>query len=262
MQRVSRRASALLLLAVSVAAPGLAAEKKVLVYTRNYVTSGKGYVHENIATSVEAIRKLGAENGFQVDASDDPKQFTPANLKQYSAIVFSNSNNEAFENDSQREAFQSFLRGGGGLVGIHSATGSERAWPYFWSLMGGKFIRHPKLQKFTIRVRDRKHPATAHLPETFEWEDECYLFQHTNPKVNVLLSAAPAQLEDPKKESEPGQLRDGEYPLSWYHTFEGARVYYTALGHKKEHYADPILRKQLLGGILWVMGEKPKSVTD
>src|SRR5512133_3977940 len=71
------------------------AEKKVLVYTRNYTPDGKGYVHENIPNSIAAIKKMGAENGFAVDASDDPKLFTDANLKQYAALIFSNSNNEA-----------------------------------------------------------------------------------------------------------------------------------------------------------------------
>ena len=36
---------------------------------------------------------------------------------------------------------------------------------------------------------------------------------------------------------------------------EGGRAWYTALGHKKEHYSDPILTKHILGGILWAMGE-------
>src|ERR1035438_7012155 len=80
-----------------------AQDRKILVYTRNYTPDGKGYVHENIAASVAAIRKLGAANGFAVDASDDPKVFTTANLKQYRVLVFSNSNNEAFENDAQRD---------------------------------------------------------------------------------------------------------------------------------------------------------------
>ncbi|HWR51571.1 MAG TPA: hypothetical protein VN428_10720 [Bryobacteraceae bacterium] len=30
----------------------------------------------------------------------------------------------------------------------------------------------------------------------------------------------------------------------------------TALGHKPEHYSDPILYNHILGGILWAMGEK------
>ena len=231
------------------------AEDRVLVYTRNFVTNGKGYVHDNIATSVETIKALGAENGFLADASDDPKVFTTQNLKRYKAIVFSNSNHEAFENDQQREAFKKFVQGGGGVVGIHIATGTERKWPYFWSVMGGRFVRHPKIQKFTVVVKDAGHPATAGLPPKFEWEDECYLFDKMNPDVKVLLTADPAQLDDPKKaELQGGELRDGVYPLSWYNTFDGGRQYYTSLGHKKEHYAEPLLRKQITGGILWAMG--------
>ena len=55
----------------------------ILVYTRNYTKDGKGYVHENIADSVAAIRKMGAGNGFNVDATDDPNFFTTARLQQY-----------------------------------------------------------------------------------------------------------------------------------------------------------------------------------
>ena len=232
------------------------AEDKVLVYTRNYTPDGKGYVHANIATSVATLKAIGQENGFSVDSSDDPAVFTPANLKQYKAIVFSNSNNEAFTTDAQRDALRKFIQSGGGVMGIHSATGSERKWPYWWSMMGGRFIRHPKLQKFTITVKDGKHPATKGLPSTFEWEDECYLFADANSNVKVLLTANPAQLEDPKRDSEPGALRDGVYPISWYNTYDGGRQYYVGLGHKDEHYADPLFRQQLTGGLLWVMGKK------
>lgn len=113
-------------------------DKHVLVYTRN----GKGYVHDNIQASVEAIKKMGAENGFAVDATDDPLFFTDATLEQYKTLVFANTNNEAFLNDSQRDAFKHYIESGGGFVGIHSASGSERDWPYFWSVLGGKFVRH------------------------------------------------------------------------------------------------------------------------
>jgi type 1 glutamine amidotransferase len=243
----------LILAALVAAAMAQAAENRVLVYTRNHVTEGKGYIHENIATSVATIRQLGSENGFQVDHSDDPAVFTTTNLKKYKALVFSNSNNEAFANDAQREAFKAFIQGGGGFVGIHSATGSERKWPYFWSVVGGKFLRHPKLQKFTVRVKDATHPATRDLPPSFEWEDECYYTENLNPALKPLLVTDPAKLDDPKKAEYPGDRFGDSLPLAWYQEFDGGRQFYTALGHKKEHYAEPILRKQIAGGILWVM---------
>ena len=97
---------------------------------------------------------MGAENGFAVDVTDDPTFFTDPTLKQYKALVFANSNNEAFMNDSQRDAFKHYIESGGGFVGIHSASGSERDWPYFASVLGGKFVRHPHQQEFLVRVKD------------------------------------------------------------------------------------------------------------
>ena len=232
----------------------LAAENKILVYTRNFTPDGKGYVHENIAASVDAIRGIGAAHGLAVDASDDPRVFTPTSLKQYRALVFSNSNNEAFEDTAQRDAFQSYLRAGGGFVGIHSASGSERSWPYFWSVLGGKFARHPKIQKFVVRVKDTTHPATKGLPATFEWEDECYYLDHLNPEIHPLLVTDPAKLDDPKKSEYPGDRFGDSLPLAWWHASDGGRRFYTALGHKKEHYSDPIFLKHLTGAILWASG--------
>jgi uncharacterized protein len=235
------------------------AENKVLVYTRNFTPDGKGYVHENIATSVEAIRKIGTASAFSVDVSDNPRVFTAGNLKQYKAIVFSNSNNEAFENDSQREAFRAYMQSGGGFVGIHSASGSERKWPYFWSVLGGKFARHPKIQKFVVRVKDPNHPATKGLPATFEWEDECYYLDNLNPEIHALLVTDPAKLDDPKNAEYPGDRFGDSLPLAWWHTSSGGRSFYTALGHKKEHYSEPVFVKHLAGGILWAMGQQVKQ---
>ncbi len=230
--------------------------KKVLVYTRNFVTSGKGYVHDNIADSVKAIQKMGAENGFGVDASDDPKVFTPENLKQYRALVFSNSNNEAFENDAQRQAFRQFIESGGGFVGIHSASGSERAWPYYWFVLGGSFARHPPLQKFTVRVKDHGNPATKDMPDSFEWEDECYFLDYLNPDIHPLLVTDPSKLKDPVRAKRHADLVGDSLPLAWSHEMERGRAFYTALGHKKEHYTNPLFYRHILGGILWVMEDK------
>jgi type 1 glutamine amidotransferase len=245
-----------LFIALLSATAGSAAETKVLVYTRNFVASGTGYVHDNIQASVDAIKKMGAENGFAVDVSDDPKVFTDTNLKQYKALVFSNSNNEAFENDAQRDAFKRYIQAGGGFVGIHSASGSERNWPYFWSVLGGKFVRHPKFQKFVVRSVDSKHPATRDLPATFEWADECYYSDHLNPDIHPLLVTDPAKLDDPQKATYPGDRFGDSLPLAWCHEFDGGREFYTALGHQKEDYANPILYKHILGGLLWSMGGK------
>jgi len=226
--------------------------KRVLVYTRN----GKGYVHDNIQASAEAVRKMGAENGFAVDVSDDPNFITNENLKQYNVLVFANTNNQTFLNGAERDAFKHYIESGGGFVGLHSASGSERDWPYFASVLGGKFVRHPHQQEFLVRVRDANFPATRKLPDTFKWKDECYLLEHLNPDIHVLLVTDYTKLDDPDKAKHPEEAYGDSIPLAWYHQFDGGREYYLALGHNKEDYSNPMLYNQILGGILWAMGGK------
>jgi type 1 glutamine amidotransferase len=228
----------------------------VLVYTRNYTPDGKGYVHDNIASSVAAIRKMGAEDGFAVDASDDPAVFTNSNLKQYAVLIFSNSNNQAFSTDAQREAFRHFIHSGRGFVGLHSAAGSERDWPYFQQVLGGKFSFHPKMQSFTVQVADPAFPAVSHLPASFPWTDECYFIDHLNPDIHPVLTTDRTKLAgladakvDPASFSNP-------LPLAWFHHFDRGREFYLALGHNKEDYENPILYRTIEGGILWAMGKR------
>lgn len=233
-------------------AHGQSTQKRVLIYTHN----GKGYVHENIAASVEALKKLCQENGYAAEATDDPQFFTTANLAKFQCIIFSNTNNEAFTNDAQKKAFVDYIHRGGGFVGIHSASGSERQWPWFWAMIGGKFVRHPKYQPFTIKVIDKNHPSTGFMGDEWKWEDECYFLNHLNPGIHVLLAADLSTIEDEKKAEYPGETFGNYFPLAWCQEFEGGRQFYTALGHDIKHYKDEMFLTHLLGGIQWTMKEK------
>ena len=132
---------------------------RILIYTKN----GEGYVHDNIAASVAALEKICTAEGIATDVSDQPIVFTEENLKQYDAIVFSNSNNEGFDTEQQKEAFQAYIRSGKGFAAIHSANATEREWPWYWAMVGGKFIRHAPYQEFDILVTDPEQHFSASL---------------------------------------------------------------------------------------------------
>ena len=226
---------------------------KVLIYTRNHVTHGKGFVHDNIAVSVAAVKELCADKGIAADSSDDPAVFTEENLKQYRAVVFSNSNNEAFADPAQSKAFTAYVENGGGFVGIHSASGSERANPDFKRILGGTFKWHTPNQMFKVLVADAKHPSTAPLPAEWTWKDEGYLCDLV-PGLHVLLEMDTASVATPPREKWGMKFEGNRFPLAWCHQVGKGRSFYTALGHDKECYADPLFRKHVQGGILWVLG--------
>jgi type 1 glutamine amidotransferase len=230
------------------------AQNKILIYTHN----GKGYKHDNIPASVEALKKLCKEIGYETESTDDPGVFTNEKLKTFSCIIFSNTNNEAFDTEIQKQAFVDYTRRGGAFVGIHSASGSERQWPWFAAMLGGRFVRHPELQKFTIKIIEKRHPSTEFLGASWgwewEWEDECYYLNQLNPDIHVLLAADLTTVKDDKRAEYPGVTFGDYFPIAWYHNYDGGRQFYTALGHKAEYYQDPKFVKHLSGGIKWALG--------
>ena len=230
-------------------------KKNVLIFTKNglSISGKKGFVHKNIASSIKALEEICKKEKINTTASEDASLFTDANLAQYDAIIFSNANNEVFDTEEQKEAFQKFIRNGGGFAAIHSANSVERDWPWYWALVGGKFTRHAPHQEFDVVVTDRNHPSTEFLGEKRSVDDECYYSNNLNPDIHVLLSADMTAIEDKKKSEYPSDIFGDRFPLCWSHEFDGGRQWYTALGHDAETYNDPTFRKHLRGGILWVL---------
>lgn len=219
---------------------------RVLVYTRN----GPGYVHANIPASVEALKQVGASAGFAVDATDSPDAFSGENLKRYAVIVFSNSNNEIFTTDAQRQALKAFVEHGGGVVGIHSAIGSERNWPWFAQMMGGRFRWHPVEQDFRVEVA--KPPfLMLGVEKSFTVHDECYFNSLLNPDIHPLLFADRTSLAGLEKAPEPVTDFPDPLPLAWWHTFDGGREFYLALGHEPSMYSEPWFQGILRQALLW-----------
>ena len=223
--------------------------KNILIYTKN----GEGYVHENITASVSALKTICREIGAVCEVSDNPEVFSEDFSEKFDLVIFSNTNNEAFENENQRRIFKDFIQKGGGFAGIHSACGSEREWPWFWAMTGGKFRRHPPFQPFDIKIIDPDNPATEFLGEIWHWEDECYYIDHLNPDIHVLLAADLTTIDDPEKNEYPGSTFGDLFPLAWIHEYNGGRQFFTALGHDPNHYEDPDFMKHLKGGITWAL---------
>ena len=227
---------------------------RVLLYTRN----GTGYVHDNIPASIEAIKDLARQHRFAVDVSADAALFTDETLKQYNALIFSNTNNVVFDSDAQRVALMRYVQAGGGFAAIHSASGSERTWKWFHGLLGGTFSRHAPIQTFGVRVVDRTHPSVAHLPERWERDDECYYLVRMSVNMRIL---AVNDLTTIKDTTDPPATFADVFPSVWYHEFDGGRQWYTSLGHRKEDYARPEFRRHLLGGIQSVVRTAPLDYT-
>ena len=225
----------------------------VLVYTKN----GKGYVHDNIPSAVSCIQQFGKKYGFKVDTSSNAAVMTEANLKQYTMIIFPSTNNDVFDTNDQRLAFRHYIEAGGGFVGIHSVTGTERNWKWFKMMMGGTFSWHAKFQKFNVRMVDPTHPSVNGLPNTWTKSDEFYFAKELYPGPKVLMAHDIKTLDTTDANEKANIIKNAGtyaelYPSVWIHDFDGGHTWFTTLGHDKMDYSDPLYMQHILQGIQYV----------
>ncbi|BBH68652.1 glycosyl hydrolase [Actinoplanes sp. OR16] len=214
----------------------------VLVFSRT-----AGFRHDAIAAGTQAVRELGAANGFTVTATEDPAVFTASGLAGFEAAIFLNTTGDVL-NDAQQTAFENWYRSGRGFVGVHAAADTEYGWPFYGELVGAWFASHPAIQPATVKVEDRAHPATAHLPQLWNRTDEWYDYR-TNARSTAHVLAT---LDE---SSYSGGTMGADHPHAWCKAYQGGRSFYTGGGHTISSYGESAFRTHLLGGIRYAAGQ-------
>jgi cytochrome c len=217
---------------------------RILVFSKTVT-----FRHSSIPNGKAAIQKLGAENDFLVDTTEDASYFNEDSLKNYSAVVFLNTTDtkDSLLNSYQQNAFERYIQAGGGFVGIHAATDAGYQWGWYRRLVGANFSSHPEQQEAVLNVVDKNHPSTEHLPDQWKRKDEWYNFQKLNPDVKVLITI--------DENSYKGGTNGANHPMAWYHEYDGGRAFYSELGHTEESYQDENYLKHILGGIKYAIGD-------
>lgn len=219
----------------------------VLVFSKTLM-----YRHTSITNGIAAIQKLGMENGFFVEATEDASGFTAANLARYKAVIFLSTSGDIL-NDAQQTAFQEFIERGGGLVGIHAAVAgdvaTEGGWPWYGEALCARFTNHSAIVEAAIDVEDARNASTVALPQRWVRKDEWYNFI-TSPrgKVRVLASLDETTYK--------GGTMGDDHPVVWGKQIGRGRVWYTALGHTEASFTEPLFLQHLLGGIQVAAGAR------
>ena len=214
---------------------------RVLVFSKT-----AAFRHDSIPNGISAIQQLGANNHFAVDASEDASIFTDQDLAKYQAIIFLSTSGEILD-DHQKGAFQRYIQGGHGFVGIHSASDTERNWPWYGGLVGAVLQSHPLIQPGSINVTDTTNPSTSFLPMSWGRTDEWYNFG-ANPRGSVHVLAT---LDET---TYSGGTMGADHPIAWCHEYQGGRAWYTAGGHTQGSYSEPLYVMHILGGIEYAAG--------
>ncbi|HWK26457.1 MAG TPA: ThuA domain-containing protein [Solirubrobacter sp.] len=228
---------------------------RVLVFSKT-----TGFRHDSIPAGIAAIKQLGTQHQFQVDASEDAALFRDDALAHYDAVIWLSTTGDPL-NDTQQAAFERYIRGGGGYVGVHAAADTEYTWTWYGKLVGAYFRNHPAgTPTATVRIDDAQHHSTVGLPNPWERVDEWYNYQR--PDENAVVGGGGddysprtggvhvlATVDESTYGEDDGNATDDDHPISWCQRYDGGRSWYTGMGHTQASFAEAPFLTHLLGGI-------------
>ena len=128
-----------------------------------------------------------------------------------------------------------FVRRGGGVLAIHSATASFKREPHYFEILGGRFREHGAIQTFDVSPTRSAEDVFGRVAP-FQIKDELYLHELA-PELTVHFEA----------------MHDGErVPVVWTRRYGAGRICYAMPGHTVESMKHPAVRRILKRGLAWV----------
>jgi len=242
--------------------------KVIAFYTAKNDQAHISFVHE----ANKKFPELAAQYHFAYDSTSNWNNLNAEFLSHYQVVIFLDTRPE---DPAQRAAFQKYMENGGGWMGFHfsafalTPSDVEANWDWYHNtfLGSGQYVSNTwRPTSAILRVEDRKHPATKHLPETFKTApNEWYRWEHDlrlNPDIKILCSidSASFPLGTGPKLSEI--WHSGYYPVVW--TNKNYKMIYFNMGHNDidyEHHTNkdlshtfdsPVETKLITDALLWL----------
>lgn len=196
---------------------------------------------------------------IEVDATlDPPSHLSEENLARYDVLMLHYK--ETKEKPGRwpaaaESALLGAIDGGKGLVVLHYASSAfdrgDASWPEYETLIGGGWRRskgfgsHAPIYQYRVEMKDRNHPVTTGLPESFlHTPDELYHKLMMVAGNHVLVEAL---------DNHPKGTQKRE-PLVWVRTHGKGRVYHNALGHAPDQMKGPGFQTLMARGVEWAAG--------
>ena len=181
---------------------------------------------------------------FTYQSTSDWENLNASFLSDYDVVIFLDTRPETPE---QRIAFQRYIEAGGAWMGFHFAAFALQSSevPQNWDWYHNTFLGSGSYKSNTwrptraiLRVEEKHHPATIHLPETFNSSpNEWYRWENDlreNADIDILLSIDPLSFPLGTGPKAHEIWHSGYYPVVW--SNKKYRMIYLNMGHNDIDY--------------------------
>jgi hypothetical protein len=246
----------------------------IAFYTARHDLAHISFVHE----ANNWFPRMAAKYNFIYDSTDNWNNLNPDYLSRYQVVLFLDTRPDSLP---QRQAFQNYMENGGAWMGFHFSAFAltPSTYPQNWDWYHNEFLGSGQYASNTwrptsaiLRVENRDHPATKHLPrkftsspnEWYRWSNDLRL----NPDIKILLSIDSSSFPlgtGPK----PYEIwHSGYYPVAW--SNKNYRMIYVNIGHNDIDYekgtnqqlsftfGNEVQDQFIIDGLLWLGNNKKR----
>jgi len=240
------------------AAP-LSAPRDKKVPFRVLALAEPGGIHKPFVDAAKAwLDKLSSENNFAVDYIEDTEKIDDAFLAKYNLFIQLNYPPYHWTDRSQAAFIRYIEQGKGGWIGFHHATllgefDGFQMWPWFHQFMGGIRFKDyiASFVSGAVNVEDRNHPVMKGVRSPFVIQNEEWYTYDTTPRPNVHVLAS----VDENTYTPATDKKMGDHPVIWTNEHMKARNVYIFMGHRPEHFSNPVFTRIFTNAIFWAAGQ-------
>jgi uncharacterized protein len=200
---------------------------------REILLVSSGIFHPPLGGRRSLARLLGKMADQIFAHSQSLERREAADLSRFAAVVL--YFHQSRISPAALDRLEGYVRGGGGLLAIHSASASFKQEPRYAALLGGRFVGHGPVERFTL------HQVESEIfggVGDFSVMDELYLHEHP-PGIRVHYTARTG-----------GQ----DVPVVWTQDYGPGRVCCLGPGHRAATVRLPAFQALVRRGLLYVAG--------
>ncbi len=214
--------------------------------------------------------------GVEGEPKTDP-DFSPK-FSKYDVVISNFGWRAASWSEKTKEAFENYVKNGGGFVSVHAADNSFPKWkaynemiaiggwggrtekegPYLYVGKDNKVVRdfskgkagaHGKKESFPVTIFNTEHPITKDMPKVWmHASDECYAFLRGPAKNVDILATAVSTKKAPELEQKE--------PVVMVISYGKGRIFHTPLGHDSKSFECVGFITLLTRGVEWAATNK------
>lgn len=196
-----------------------------------------GVVHPPYRGRLWLRELLDRRQDLAIDEVSSLHESSSPSLGAYRALVLYYHYPNEVLSDARLAELTRFVRDGGGVLAIHSATASYKPVRGYFDVLGGRFVGHGPVRSIEVQPSQPEDPIFAGIGP-FSITDELYLHELASDIRPHFFS-----------------LHEGRpVPLVWTREVGSGRICYVGPGHRSASMQHAAVQEILRRGVSWVAG--------